>query len=144
MLLATVNDEEHGLGAALPMGGITVFEPSAFGEQLVAEERIRDYAEGQDIELMLGTSHQVFAHCERPGLVDPMADAARWTPMRTVLTNANPRPVTLRLVLGAPGEWQFGGIRGTRLKDGEMIVELTVPANGRREVTWTVRPAGAI
>ena len=27
----------------------------------------------------------------------------------------------------------------TRVKDGERIVELTLPANGRREVRWTVR-----
>src|SRR5690606_35853384 len=51
MLLATVNDADHGLGMALPMGGITIFEPSPSGEQLIAEERLRDYAEGQDVEL---------------------------------------------------------------------------------------------
>src|SRR5690606_16699481 len=46
MLLATVNDKRHGLGMALPMGGVTVFAPSAFVDQLVAEDRVRDYAEG--------------------------------------------------------------------------------------------------
>ena len=147
MLLATVNDEEHGLGAALPMGGLTVFEaPSgsgAFGEQLVAEERIRDYAEGQDIELALGVSSQVFAQCVRPGLVDPAAQPARWTAMRVVLTNANRNPARVRIGLGPSGQWQLRGLPGTRIKDGEVIVEVTVPGNGRREVTWEVRPPGA-
>src|SRR5688572_7448003 len=144
MLLATVNDERHGLGMALPTGAVTVFEPSSFGEQFVADERIRDYAEGQDVELALGESSQVFALCERPGDADPHETPARWSPMRATVTNANSRPVTVRLVLGAPAEWQFRGLRGTRLKDGETIVEVTIPGNGRREVTWDLRPAGAI
>jgi hypothetical protein len=144
MLLVTVNDKAHGLGMALPMGGLAVFEPSAFGEQLVAEDRLRDYAEGQDIELDLAISSQVFAQCIGQQGIDFDAQPQLWKPMRAVLTNANPAPVTLRLVLGSPAEWQFRGLRGTRLKDGETIVEVIVPGNGRREVTWEVRPAGAV
>jgi hypothetical protein len=144
MLLATVNDKRHGLGMALPMGGITVFEPTSFGDQLVGEERIRDYAEGQDVELALGESSQVFALCERPGLVDPGENPARWVPMRVTLSNANRNPARVRIVLGPSGQWQLRGIPGTRVKDGEVIVEVTVPGNGRREMTWQLRPAGAV
>jgi hypothetical protein len=144
MLLATVNDKRHGLGMALPMGGITVFEPSSRGDQLVAEERIRDYAEGQDVELALGVSSQVFALCERPGLVDPGENPARWVPMRVTLSNANRNPARVRVVLGPSGQWQLRGIAGTRVKDSEVIVEVTVPGNGRRVVGWDVRPAGAV
>jgi hypothetical protein len=142
MLLATVNDKRHGLGMALPMGGVTVFEPSAFGDQLVAEERIRDYAEGQDIELALGTSSQVFARCERPGGIDPHAAPARWTPVRVTLTNANRNPARVRLTLGPSGQWQLRGLSGTRIKDGEVIAEVTVPGNSRREVSWDVGGGG--
>jgi hypothetical protein len=144
MLLATVNDERHGLGMALPMGGIAVFEPGSFGEQLVAEERLRDYAEGQDVEIELGESSQVFGQCSAPADVDFGEYPQRWRPMRGTLTNANRAPVTLRVVLGASGQWQLRGLRGTRIKDGEVILEVTIPANGRRELTWEVRPAGAI
>lgn len=142
MLLLTVNDKAHGLGAALPSGGITVFEPSSFGDQLVAEDRIRDYAEGQDVELDLGQSSQVFAQCTVPQNSD--WDAPRWVPMRMVLTNANPGSVKLRLVLGNSGQWQLRGLRGTSVKDGEVIVEVSVPANGRRELSWQVRPTSAV
>jgi hypothetical protein len=148
MLLATVNDKRHGLGMALPMGGITVFETptgsGSFGDQLVAEERVRDYAEGQDVELALGTSSQVFARCERVGGIDPYETPARWTPIRVTLTNANRNPARVRVVLGAAGDWQLRGISGTRVKDGEVIAEVTVPGNGRREVSWEVRPADAV
>ena len=144
MLLVTVNDKKHGLGMALPTGGVTVFEPSAFGEQLVAENRIRDYAEGQDVELDLAASSQVLVECGTPQDIDWEKQPRRWMPISAVITNANPAPVTLRLVLGAPGEWRFRGLRGTRVKDGEVTVEVTVPGNGRREVTWDVRPAGTV
>ena len=38
--------------------------------------------------------------------------------------------------------WQLRGLRNPQLKDGQRIVEVTVPGNGRREVDWEVRPAG--
>jgi hypothetical protein len=140
MLLVTVNDKAHGLGMALPMGGLAVFEPTAFGTQLVAEDNLRDYAEGQDVELELAQSGQVFGQCTVSQDADFDEQPRRWMPVRAVLTNANPTPATVRLVLGAPSEWQFRGLRGTRLKDGETVVEVTVPGNGRREVAWEVHP----
>ncbi len=132
MLLATENDKRHGLGMALPMGGVTIFEPSPFGEQLVAEERIRDYAEGQEVELALGQSHQVFAQCEQL----PADDQA---PMKLTLTNANRNPVRVRVVLGPSGQWIMRGLTGVRVKDGEMVAEVTVSGNGRRELQWELR-----
>jgi len=142
MLLVTVNDREHGLGMALPMGGITLFEPSSFGDQLVAEARLRDYAEGQDVEIALGDSNQVFSACLIPEEEADFDDEpTRWAPLRMILINANPRPVRVRLMLGNPRQWQFRGLSDTRLKDGQRIVEVTVPGNGRHEVTWQARPA---
>ena len=126
---------------ALPMDRLTVFEPSTFGEQLVAEDRLRDYAEGQDVELALGTSSQVFGRCEVAAQVE---DPTQWTEMRMVLTNANPAATKVRLVLGSPGSWKLRGLPGTRVKDGLAIVEVTVPGNGRREVEWEARQAGAV
>ena len=64
--------------------------------------------------------------------------------MRVTLSNANPTPARVRIVLGASGQWQLRGLAGTRVKDGEVIVEVTVPGNGRRVVSWDVRPAGAV
>ena len=63
--------------------------------------------------------------------------------LAATLTNANPVPVTLRLLLGRPAEWRLRAIAGTRLKDGETIVEVTIPANGRRVVSWEALPANA-
>jgi len=138
MLLATVNDRKHGLGMALPMGGITLFEPGAAGDLLIGENRLRDHAEGQDVEIALGESSQVFAQCTAP----EVRERERWSP-RVMLTNASRAPATVRVVLGRSADWRFTGLRGTSVKDGEVIVETTVPGNGRRELAWIARPAGA-
>jgi len=136
MRFETVNDAKHGLGAALPMGGITFFEPTTHGELFVGEQRLRDYAEGQDVEIGLGESAQVFARCERIGDVGPDEG---WAAMQARLTNANPDPVKLRLRLGSPLSWTVRGLRGTRVKDGEVVYETTVPANGSLDVHWELR-----
>ncbi len=140
ILFATVNDEEHGLGVALPSGAIAFFEPSSAGELLVGEENLRDFASGQDVEISLGLSSQVFAMCERLTKHEPYTENAPWTRMRTTLTNANPADVTMRMLIGSPAQWDQRGLR-TELKDGQRIVEVTVPANGERVVEWQVRPA---
>lgn len=140
MLLETKNDKEHGLGVALPNGQMAIFERGPRGELLVGQETLRDYASGQDVEIKLGESRQVFGQCERLTAHDPSAEGAPWSTMRLVLTNANDRPVTLRLELGSPVQWQLRGIRN-RLKDGQNIAEITIPANGTRTLEWRVKQA---
>jgi hypothetical protein len=137
-VLATVNDKAHGLGVALPTGGITVFEPSQVGDLFVGERQLRDYAAGQDVEIEMGPSGQVFGACEIVGRVRPIESGETVT-MRMTLTNANRSQAKMRLSLGGAGTHEIGGLRGVRVKDGERIVDITVPANGRREVRWTVR-----
>ena len=138
MLLETKNDAKHGLGVALPNGQMAIFERGPRGELLVGQETLRDYASGQDVEIKLGESRQVFGRCERLTAHDPSAEDAPWSNMRMVLTNANDRPVTLRLELGSPLQWQLRGIRN-RLKDGQNIAEITIPANGTRTLEWRVK-----
>ena len=136
ILLATVNDQEHGLGVALPTGSLTVFEASPRGDQLVGARTLRDYASGQDVEIGLGQSAQVFAQCTvlNPDAADSSGARVR---MMVALTNANPSPATVRIVLGSAGEGTINGLKGVRIKDGAQIVELTMPANGKRELRWT-------
>jgi len=139
MRFETVNDEKHGLGVALPTGGITFFEPSSHGDLFVGEQQVRDYASGQDVEIPLGDSAQVFAACARVGRGDPSKD---WVGIKATLTNANPHAVTFRLRLGSPLRWHVRGLKATRLKDGETVAEFVIPANGRREIAWEVRQPG--
>ena len=143
MLLLTVNDKAHGLGMALPTGAVTLFEPTSAGELLVGEQRLRDYAEGQDIEIELGRSAQVFAQCAAPGEPGSFAGGLLWVPLKLILTNANPNPAKVRLDLGQSGQWRYRRISGVTIKDGRAIVEVTVPGNSRREFTWEARSSNA-
>lgn len=136
LLFATVNDRAHGLGVALPSGNVAFFEPSSAGDLLVGSPNVRDHAEGQDVELQLGQSSQVMARCTRTAEID----RAGWTRMRAVITNANDAPVTLRLQQGWASQWDVRG-RNSRVRDGQRIIEVSVPANGERVIEWQVRPA---
>ena len=139
ILLATVNDEAKGLGQALPTGGIAIYEPSAAGDQLVAETRMRDYAVSQDIELALSESTQVFAECGNTGKGEK---EGKWIEMRAEATNANDASVTMRLDLGWAADFEIKGLGKTRVKDGRRIYEFRLPANGQRKLTFRMKPAG--
>ena len=143
MLLVTKNDEQKGLGIALPQGAMTLYEPADRGERLAGKTSLRDYARGQDVELDLAASAQVFARCaavaEKRG-----ADVAKaWTAMRASVTNANPHPVTLRLQLGWAGGYaiRFPG-KKVVVKNGYQTVEVTVPAKSERSFDWRLRDTG--
>ncbi|NVE94088.1 DUF4139 domain-containing protein [Altererythrobacter lutimaris] len=142
IVLKTKNDEKHGLGIAMPMGGITVFEPSASGELLVGEERLRDYAVGQDIEIEIGPSAQVQGQCGRMSEFSPSQDGERpWVTVKANLSNANPHKVSVRLDLGVFADWEVKGLRKARLKDGNRVVEVSIPRNGTREISFQMRLA---
>lgn len=138
ILLTTVNDEDSGLGQSLPMGGIAIYEPTDFGDLLIGETNMRDYALSQDIELNLPESTQVFAQC---GVIDyeDIEKERRWVKMRAVVTNANPVPATIRFVLGPAGDVTTRGLKGVRVKDGLSIAEITVPANTRKTLKFRQR-----
>lgn len=142
MLLVTKNEERKGLGIALPQGALTLFEPSARGPMLAATTDLRDYARGQDVELELGQSAQVFARCARIEEERFDDESRKWAEMRVELTNANPHPVKLRLQLGWGGEWDVRFPRErVQVKNGWQVVELEIPANGTLEHRWRIRSA---
>lgn len=143
VLLVTKNDENKGLGVALPQGGLTLYEPSPRGERLAGSTSLRDYARGQDMELDLAPSTQVFAACAA-ATEKARTDGRQWTAMRARLSNANPHPVTLRLKLGWAGGWdvRFPGHKEV-VKNGWKMVEVTLPANSEKTFDWKLRDATA-
>ena len=143
LLLVTKNENKQGLGIALPQGALTVYEPTARGPRVGAQTSLRDYARGQDVELALGQSAQVFGLCGNYTRDGRSSDLAKWAPMRAVLTNANPHPVKVRLLLGWAGEYdiRFPGQK-VDIKNGWQAVEVSVPANTTRSFDWKAREAG--
>lgn len=141
LLLVTKNEVAKGLGIALPQGAMTLFEPTSRGSQLAGAVNLRDYARGQDIELELGTSAQVFVRCGG-ALDDAPPDGPKWTKMRARITNANPHTITMRLRVGYAGEYDIRFPRRTvEVKNGYQTVEVTVPANSEGVFDWQHREA---
>lgn len=143
MLLVTKNEDRRGLGVSLPQGMMTVFEPSAYGPQMVAETKLRDYARGQEIELELPNSDQVNYQCGRTVEdVDPDDKSRKWIEMKGEIRNANPHPIRMRVLLGQSVDWDVRLRRvKTSVKNGYRIAEFRVPANETREFRWKVRNA---
>jgi hypothetical protein len=139
VLLVTKNEDKQGLGIALPQGAMTLYEPTSGGERLGATTSLRDYARGQDIELDLPESRHVFARCAAISRTGSVEDR-KWTAMRSLLTNANPHPVTVRLQLGWGGAYdiRFPGEKVV-VKNGYQTVEVTVPANSEKTFDWRLR-----
>jgi hypothetical protein len=150
IVLKTVNDKRHGLGAALPMGGASVFEPTATGEELlVGEPSLRDYAGGQDVELELAESGDVFAQCSKQSTADPDSQSRPWIAMRATITNARVHPVKVRLALGSSGVSQVRGagkktaLAGLSVKDGQWVIERTIAPGKATLLDWQVREGAA-
>tara|TARA_A100001391_G_scaffold114041_4_gene76851 strand:- start:10273 stop:11901 length:1629 start_codon:yes stop_codon:yes gene_type:complete len=137
LMLVTKNDEEHGLGAALPLGNMALFEPSPAGDLLVGELDLRDYAVGQEVELDIGQSPQVITQCARVGEKDPDSYGSRWIPMRARIGNANPHSVKMRIMLGPEAGWDYRFARQRLLsKNGIRYVELDIAANTIADFDW--------
>lgn len=138
-MLQTVNDKRHGLGVALPMGGVTLFERASAGELLIGEEWLRDYAEGQDVELELAESTNLFAHCTKQSAADPDDEGAPWIAMKASLSHAGSKAARIRLMLGSPAEWQVRSAKGLAQKDGQWVIERTIPEGRTTELSWEIR-----
>lgn len=138
LLLETKNDEEHGLGVALPTGGITMFEPSLRGDLLLAEDWLRDYAKGQDVEIELGKSELVRSACGKSNA--SWYNAVEWETVGARISNARGRPVIVRVYIGREG-YEDARKEGERLKikGGRFYIDVEVPAGATKEVRWEMR-----
>ena len=142
LLLETKNEEDRGLGIALPMGGITVFEPSSYGPLLIAEEWVRDYAVSQDVEIKLADeSNSVRGVCGlRTEEQEDRFNDGKWARSRGRLVNSGSRPATVRLDLGGAGRFEYRmSRRKARLWKGRYVVDVEVPPGSTRDFDFRVR-----
>ncbi|MGQ7829373.1 DUF4139 domain-containing protein [Altererythrobacter sp. Z27] len=140
LLYRVENEEKLGLGASLPRGGATVFEPSSAGELLIGESGLRDYAVGEEVEIRLGRSSHVFGQCAGTGSSQDMGpDENDWQEVRAVLTNAGRNSIEVELQIGSSAGWQVKKARGARVRNGTHVVTVRVAAGGTSEMRFWVR-----
>ena len=138
--LHTENDEEHGLGVALPQGPFILFEHGRLGPMLVGQNALRDYAMGQEVELQVGQSQHVFGRCAPRSEKNFDERYDNWNRIEADLTNSNDHDVLVRVDLGRSGDWDIRWSYGeTEIKDGRIIAELILPARADWQLQWDVR-----
>lgn len=138
--LFTENKADFGLGASLPLGTLNAFESTTQGPQLVAQLELRDYPVGQEIDLDLGESAWVFSECGYTGKTSPDKRGRSWSRINVVLWNSNDAPARVRLVLGYPDRLEVRSWGPEAyVKNGELVIDVDVPANSRFDRTLRVR-----
>ena len=149
ILLRGKNDKAGGLGLPLPSGRVAVF---GSGGLLIGETGLRDTAEGEDVELHLGTSPDVQVTQRRLAYKAGALEARPLAPQillalrhgRTVeeveISSARAQPTAFELRLQTYGAGKVvDADRPMGLKDGRPIFRLTVPAGGRVFVRYVVK-----
>lgn len=148
VVLRSTNEEAFGLGRALPAGGVTVFEPSAYGPLLIAEDKMEDRAVGQEVEIAIAPSSQVKAVCEAGrGRVLGEFDVhdGNWHELAASITNDGAETVEAEIAIANSAQWEVRKpSRKTAMQNGMKVIRVTVPAGETRSLRWQVRnPARA-
>jgi hypothetical protein len=127
------NEKARGLGLALPAGSSALYQKRRGGGRLLAGTgTVADTAEGQRFRLDAGLSRQVLVGQQaRP--VPGGGDAT------VVATNAKPYPAVVEVRIGSPGDVRPGRASSELARvDGVWTWTVTVPANGRATLTYSV------
>ncbi|WP_230281691.1 DUF4139 domain-containing protein [Croceicoccus sp. Ery15] len=154
--LRSRNLETQGLGRSLPQGRIAVFEPSAHGPLLVAEDDMRDRAVGEDVEIVLSPDSAVIYACRPRGASsasdrDTALEAWRnavakgkWAAMEADVTNPTGEALRFELALGPASAIALRrASQKIAIYRGQQVLRIDVPAGATRRITWQMRDPNA-
>lgn len=143
IVLRSRNLDRNGLGRALPAGGVTVFEPGAYGPLLLSEDWIDDYAVGQDVEIGISNTSQITLTCNAKGMddrdkFDP--GDGKWHTLEAVIDNGSDERADVEVRIGGAANWAVRrASRKIEAQDGVQVLRLSVPARAKRTLRWQVR-----
>jgi hypothetical protein len=134
LMLRTRNRKEEGLGLPLPGGPITVFEPRGDSAVLIGEGGVPDKAVGEDLDLRIGTATQMTLEASETRQSDKTRSVT------LTASNARAQPVRLEVRIAHGDETQLlTPSAKLKRKDGRDIWAVTVAANGRATLSYTLR-----
>ena len=136
------NSQATGLGDQLPSGVVRVYARDARGQpQFVGEDRIGHTSAGSDLALKIGDAFDVTI---QPTLRQTTRATRRATDydMSYVVRNARSMPITVTIRQDAL--WRFNeviaqSIEGRRTDADSFAWDVSVPANGETQLTFTIR-----
>lgn len=130
------NRREDGLGLALPSGRVSLVQARGLANIPVGEGRMDDKAEGEVIDLRMAKAPAVHYSSVSSEL------AGHRRQVHVSLTNAKPAPVHVEARLQLEdGDMVAASSRRLGRKDGAPLWVTEVPAHGRADLTYTIKPA---
>lgn len=126
------NRTADGLGVPLPAGSLVLFDGRGGRPILVGAGTIDDRAVGEDVEIGLGAATGVTS------MLRVVGAGKRDRDFELVVTNDRPVPVHFEASL-AGGEVRGASARLSR-RDGMPLWTVTIPANGRATLTYSLPP----
>lgn len=126
------NRKRDGLGLPLPAGRVAVFQEGRMRPILLGEAALADKAVDEDVELDLPPTPAVAADLEL------VAEEAQQLRYRLTVSNANPWQIAYEAQF-ALGAERFETSRKMTTSNGKRIWSVTVPANGRATLDYSLR-----
>jgi hypothetical protein len=131
-VLVTRNRTSEGLGLPLPAGRLMLFSEGGPRPILLGQGIVTDRAVGEDVEIGLGPAPGVHTR-----LTVTARGAAR-SDYELVITNDRAEPVRFEAEI-MPGIWTLAAQARLASRNGMRLWTVTVPANGRLSLRYTLR-----
>jgi hypothetical protein len=135
------NSAQAGLGMALPKGIVRVYKEDKSGAQeFVGEDRIDHTAKDETVRMTIGNAFDVvgeYRQVDQRRISDKEVESSHEIKIRNHKTEA----VTVKVVEHAYGDWRVTTSSPEYAKKDAQTMEwtITVPADGEKVVTYTVR-----
>lgn len=129
------NRKVDGLGVPLPAGQVMVFQDGGDRPILLGQTSLGDRAVDEEIELDLPATPGVSAILEHP------TDAAKTPRYVLTVSNANPWPIAYEARFD-PSDGGVPTAGKVITRNGRRIWAVTVPANGRATLGYSLREPG--
>lgn len=135
-LLRTRNDKAHQLGLPLPAGSFVVQQDQLGRTMLVGRPDLKDTAEDEKVELLLGSAPDVTV--SRRTAERQVNGSKRVTREEVEVSNAGSTPITFELRLQRWGTQRITATDAVRADDnGIPVLKLVVPANDTAKLTFS-------
>ena len=133
------NEKRNGLGVPLPLGGVTLFQETRLGRQLIGPASIRDKAIGEDVEIPVAndaSDEGVYIDVDR--VDDPKVAKDDQSRQELTVENFNEYPVTVEVELYDTDEYRISNPSERIFKrDGARVWRVVLKPEEERKMRFT-------
>jgi hypothetical protein len=134
------NTADDGLGKPLPAGTVRVYEAAPGGSIFAGADAIRHTAEGEKIELALGTAFDVTGEAKRTAF-ERISNRSYETGQEITLRNAKKEAVDVQVVGHMPPGWRLLEESAAHSDEtaGKIVWTVRVPGKGEASVSYKIQ-----